>query len=160
MLRRTVKTIGVLVVAMIGLWAVFTISMRAKYPPVVDSVRKFNRSVGNPRALASAGQPGAYASVIQHVGRTTGTLYETPVGPFVTADGFVIPLPYGAKADWVKNVFAEGSAVIVNEGITYQVDGPELVASDVAMPEIPPKYQWSLRLYKVDQFLKVRTVVR
>jgi hypothetical protein len=60
----------------------------------------------------------------------------------------------------VKNVLAEGSAVIINEGSTYKVDGLELIASDVAMPDIPPKYQWSLRLYKVDQFLRVRTVVR
>ena len=71
-----------------------------------------------------------------------------------------MPLPYGAGADWVKNVLAAGSAVIVNEGTTYQVDRPELVASDVAMQDIPPKYQWSLRLYNVDQFLLVRTVPR
>jgi len=158
--KRVVSALGALVVALIALWVVFTMAMRSKYSPVVDGVRRFNRSVGNPRAMATAGRPGAYASVIRHIGRKTGTRYKTPIGPFATDDGFVIPLPYGAGADWVKNVLAEGSAAIVNEGTTYQVDGPELVASDVAMPEIPPRYQWSLRLYKVDQFLRARTAVR
>jgi deazaflavin-dependent oxidoreductase (nitroreductase family) len=133
--------------------------MRAKYAPV-DRVRRFNRSVGNPRMMESAGQPGAYASVITHRGRTTGTEYETPIGPFTSDDGFVIPLPYGATADWVKNVLAAGSASIVNEGGTYHVDHPVLVSRDDAMPVIPTKYQWSLRVYNVDQFLRVRTVAR
>ena len=70
----------------------------------VVGVRRFNRSVGNPRTMATAGQPRAYASVIQHQGRTSGSTYDTPIVPFTTSDGFVIPLPYGARADWVKNV--------------------------------------------------------
>ncbi|MCL1600037.1 MAG: nitroreductase family deazaflavin-dependent oxidoreductase [Actinomycetia bacterium] len=158
--KPVVAVLGALVIALIALWVVFTMAMRSKYSPVVDGVRRFNRSVGNPRTMVTAGQPGAYASVIRHIGRKTGTLYETPIGPFATDNGFVVPLPYGSDADWVKNVLAEGSAVIVNEGSTYQVDGPEIVASDIAMPEIPPRYQWSLRLYKVDQFLLIRTVAR
>jgi hypothetical protein len=28
----------------------------------------------------------------------------------------------------------------------------------VAMAEIPPKYQWSLRLFNVDEFLRIRFV--
>jgi hypothetical protein len=155
-----VKSLGVLVVLLTALWVVFTMAMRTKYAPIVNGVRKFNRSVGNPRAMATAGQPGAYASVIQHVGRTSGTHYETPIGPFATGDGFVVPLPYGANADWVKNVLAERFAVIVNEGTAYQVDRPELVASGSAMPDIPPKYRWSLRLYNVDEFLRFRFVER
>jgi deazaflavin-dependent oxidoreductase (nitroreductase family) len=158
--KWVVRSFSGLVVATIALWVVFTIAMRSNYAPIVDRVRRFNRSVGNPRAMATAGQQGAYASVIRHRGRMSGTAYETPVGPFAFDDGFVIPLPYGATADWVQNVLAAGSAVIVNEGETYHVGDPELVSADVAMPEIPAKYQWSLRLYNVDQFLRVRTVAR
>jgi hypothetical protein len=68
----------------------------------------------------------------------------------------VIPLPYGTTPDWLKNVLAEGSAVIVNEGNTYRVDRPELIPSAVAFADVPPKSQWSLRLYGVDHFLRVR----
>lgn len=151
-------TFGAVVVAFVALSAAFIVAMRSKYPPVVGGVRRFNRSVGNPRAMSTAGQPGAYASVIRHHGRTSGTDYETPIGPFATVDGFVIPLPYGAAADWVKNVLAEGSAIIVNEGNTYQLERPELVSSEEAMAEIPRKYQWSLRLFDVEEFLWVRFV--
>lgn len=160
MSKRVVQTLATLGLAVVALWVVFTLAMRAKYAPVVDRVRRFNRSIGNPRAMATAGQPGAYASVIKHRGRSSGTEYETPIGPFASDEGFVIPLPYGATADWVKNVLAEGAAVIVNEGETYHVDHPELVSGEDAMPEIPAKYQWSLRLYNVDQFLRVQTVAR
>ena len=158
MRKRIGLTLGAVVVASIALSVAFMVGMRLKYPPVVDGVCRFNRSVGNPRAMSTAGQPGAYASVIRHRGRTSGTAYETPIGPFATHDGFVIPLPYGASADWVRNVLAEGSAVIVNEGDTYQLERPELVSSDLAMAEIPPKYQWSLRLFDVNEFLRVRFI--
>ena len=151
-------TLGAVVVAFIALSVAFMVGMRSKYPPVVDGVRRFNRSVGNPRAMSTAGQPGAYASVIRHRGRTSGTAYETPIGPYATDIGFVIPLPYGASADWVKNVLAEGSAAIVNEGHTYQLERPEILSSDMAMAEIPPKDQWSLRLFNVDEFLRIRFV--
>jgi hypothetical protein len=109
--------------------------------------------------MATAGQPRAYASVIQHQARTSGSTYDTPIVPFATSDGFVIPLPYGARADWVENVKAQGCAVIVNEGATCRVDRPEVVVSDLATADIPPRNQWSLRLSSVDQVLRLRTVI-
>ena len=160
MRKWSIGTVGGVVVVIFALWVVFTVAMRRKYEPVVRRVRHFNRSVGNPRTMLSAGKPGAYASVIQHVGRSSGSSYETPIVPFATDDGFVVPLVYGSKADWVRNVLQAGSAVIINEGMTYEVEAPELGTSDLAMVDIPPKNQWSLRLYNVDEFLRVRTAAR
>jgi deazaflavin-dependent oxidoreductase (nitroreductase family) len=96
--------------------------------------------------------------VIRHVGRTSGTPYETPIGPYTTDDGFVIALPYGSSPDWLKNVLAAGSAVIVHEGNTYRVDRPELVPRAVAVVHVPRTEQWSLRVFGVDDFLRVRLV--
>ncbi len=127
MLRRLTQ----LVVGLVFLLGVFVGvvlgGMRSKSPPVLNAVRRFNRSVSNPRQMATAGSPGAYASVIRHVGRTSGREYETPIGAIATEDGFVVALPYGANADWLKNLLASGSASIVNEGSTYRVDQPEVV---------------------------------
>lgn len=89
MWRGTVKSIGGLFLALIGLWVIFTVAMRAKFRPVQDVVRRMNRAMLNPRTMETAGQPGADASVIRHRGRTTGTPYETPVGALATDDGFV-----------------------------------------------------------------------
>ncbi|MGZ4612806.1 MAG: hypothetical protein ACXV1K_06490 [Kineosporiaceae bacterium] len=51
--------------------------------------------------MRTAGSPGAYASVVRHVGRTSGRRYETPVVPVATDGGFVVPLPYGPGTDWL-----------------------------------------------------------
>jgi deazaflavin-dependent oxidoreductase (nitroreductase family) len=156
MWRRIAQIVGGLLLAFVALSIAFMVSMRSNYPPVVTAVRRFNRAVGNPRQMETAGQPGAYAGVIQHVGRTSGNPYETPVGPFATDDGFVIALPYGTTPDWLKNVLAADSAVIIHEGNTYRVDSPELIPSAVAIVHVPRKEQLSLRLFGVDEFLQVR----
>lgn len=158
MLRVIATLVVGLVVVLVTIGIVFMVGMRTKSPGVLHAVRRFNRAFTNPRAMNDAGTPGAYASVIRHVGRTTGRPYETPVGAFATDDGFVIALPYGSDTDWLKNVLASGSAIIVDEGNTCRVDQPELVPTAVAAPHLPPKEQRNLRLFAVDQCLRVRRV--
>jgi deazaflavin-dependent oxidoreductase (nitroreductase family) len=136
----------------------FLVAMRGKYPPVLTAVRRMNRRTFNPMAMKTAGQPGATASIVRHVGRTSGTPYETPIGPYTTDDGFVVALPYGTTPDWLKNVLAADSAVIVHEGVTYRVDHPEVVSAADALSSIPRKVHRSLRIFNVDQFLRVRRV--
>jgi deazaflavin-dependent oxidoreductase (nitroreductase family) len=145
-----------LILAVVGI--AFMIGMRTKYPPLLTAVRKMNRAVMNPRAMKTAGQPGAYAGVVRHVGRKSGTPYETPIGPFPTDHGFDIALPYGSSPDWLKNVVAAGSAVIVHEGVAYSVDQPELIAAAEAMDNIPPSERRNIRVFAVDNFLRVRRV--
>jgi len=149
--------IAVIVVLLVVIGSLFLIGMRTKSPLVLGAVRRFNRAFMNPRQMKTAGTAGAYASVIRHVGRTSGRPYETPVGAFATDDGFVIALPYGSDPDWLKNVLASGSAVLVHEGGTYQVDRPELIPTTAAAPYLPVKEQRNLRMFAVDQCLRVRT---
>ena len=75
-----------------------------------------------------------------------------------TEDGFVIALPYGTQADWLKNVLASGTATIVDEGETYLVDLPEVVLTSEAAQHFPPNEQRTHRLFAVDQTLQVRRV--
>ena len=51
-----------------------------------------------PLAIKSAGGPGASASGVHHVGRTSGRSYSTPVGAVPTDDGFVIALPVHGRS--------------------------------------------------------------
>jgi hypothetical protein len=106
----------------------------------------------------SAGKPGAYASVIRHRGRVSGRFYETPVVPFATDDGFLIALPYGPNTDWLKNVLASGSAVLVTDGRTYTVDRPEVIATGAVTDLFPPREQRTHRWFGVDQCLRVGRV--
>jgi deazaflavin-dependent oxidoreductase (nitroreductase family) len=147
-----------LIVAVLAIGIVFFVGMRTKSPLVLNTVRRFNRAFGNPHQMKTAGTPGAYASVIRHVGRKTGRPYETPVVAFATPDGFVVALPYGPGTDWTKNVLATGSATIVNEGETWLVDQAELVPAAVAFPHMPAKEQRDLRRFAIDQCLRVHRV--
>ena len=148
----------VAVTALGALAAVFLLGMRSKYPAVVDRVRAFNRIVTNPRVLRTAGAPGASAAVIRHVGRASGRAYETPVGPFAVGDDFVIALPYGSRTDWVRNVLANRSATIVHEGRTVRLHEPEVIPTTTVMRELPSSEQRTLRLFRVDQCLRLRRV--
>jgi len=158
MLRGLVKGLGGLLLIFAAIGIAFMIGMRTKYPPMLKAVRRMNRAVMNPQSMKTAGQPGSYAGVVRHVGRNSGTLYETPIGPFATDYGFDIALPYGSSPDWLKNVVAAGSAVIVHEGVAYSVDQPELVTAADALDNVPPSEQRSLRAFAVDDFLRVRRV--
>jgi len=157
MRRRIAKLIGGLLLALVVIGIIFVAGMRTKSPLVLNAVRRTGRATKR-FVLKSSGTPGGIASVIRHVGRTSGRPYETPVQAVATDDGFVIALPYGPNIDWLKNVLVSGSATIVHEGNTYPVDGPEIVATSVAAPLFTPKDQRTHRLFRVEQCLLVRRV--
>jgi deazaflavin-dependent oxidoreductase (nitroreductase family) len=153
--RMIARLIAGVLLVLVATGIVFVAGMRAKSPLLLDTVRRTSRAM-KPLALKSAGTPGAYASVIRHVGRTTGRAYETPVGAVATDDGFVIALPYGPNTDWLKNVLASGSATIVNEGNTYDVDRPEVVPMAAAGRFFSSQDQRAHGVFGVDQCLRVR----
>jgi deazaflavin-dependent oxidoreductase (nitroreductase family) len=157
MLKRIVGLLGFITVAILTLGAIFLIGMRKNNALVVDSVRRINRGVMNPKQMESAGTPGAYASIIRHVGRVSGKNYETPVGAVPTGDGFIIALPYGSRADWLKNVLNDGGAVIVTEGETHEVESPELIPLEEAAAFLSAEDQRMHKIFGVDQALRVRT---
>ncbi len=158
MRTRTTGLLAVPLLMLTSIAVVFILGMRTKNPSVLGGIRRMNRAFWNPRAMETAGTPGAYASIVRHVGRTTGRAYETPVGAVATDDGFVIALPYGSQADWLKNVLASGSAEIVDEGVTYEVDRPEVIESEEAATHFSPQELRAQRLFGVDQSLRLRRV--
>jgi deazaflavin-dependent oxidoreductase (nitroreductase family) len=152
--------LGVVILALVTTGLVFVVGMRRKSPIVLRAVRRFNRAVVNPRTLATAGTPGAYASVIHHVGRTTGRSYAAPVTAEPTDDGFVIALPYGTTSNWVKNVLASGSATIVDEGATHGVDRPEVLPLAQMLDYFSEKDRRSFARFRVDRCVRLRQVDR
>ena len=154
----TLWVLGAVLLLVVAVAAVVVLGMRSKVPFVVDLVRRNNRRMVNPRQLRTAGRPGAYAGVVRHVGRRSGRAYETPVVPFPTDDGFVVPLPYGDRADWVRNVLASGSATVVHEGSTYSVDHPALVPVATVRDALPAKELRNLRTFGVDRCITLHVV--
>jgi deazaflavin-dependent oxidoreductase (nitroreductase family) len=61
-------------------------------------------------------------SLVRHVGRKTGKLYETPLILAKTAGGFVAELTYGPDVAWYRNIVAAGQCAVVFKGEEHSID--------------------------------------
>jgi deazaflavin-dependent oxidoreductase (nitroreductase family) len=121
---------------------------------IQKTLRWFTR-VMRPLALRSAGKQGSSTSVVRHIGRRSGRMYQTPVIAVQHDDKFLIALPYGQRTDWLKNVLDKGSATIVTNGHTYQVDRPEVIPMGEATGYFRPREQRMHRQFHVESALQV-----
>src|SRR5260221_586148 len=135
----------------------FVIAIR-KLAMVRDRVRQFNKNVLNPVVLPLAGSRVRFYAIVRHVGRRSGRSYSTPVVAQPTADGFVIPLPYGKRDDWCRNVMAAGGGTILWCGQEYAVGEPELIDEAIALERIQSSRRLAMRMLRIPQFLKVKTL--
>ena len=74
--------------------------------------------------------------IVRHTGRTSGKIYATPVVVRPTADGFLIPLPFGDATQWAKNLFAGGGSIRF-AGREYPVDEPRIIDLETAAAHLP-----------------------
>ena len=117
--------LGVILIGFLALAGVLFGGMRLHWSPATEAMRRLTIVLN--RGQQGSGQPGAYAGILRHVGRTSGTVHETPLGIERTDDGFVIAIVYGQHTQWVKNVLAAGSAEVMVDGEVYAVERPEVV---------------------------------
>jgi deazaflavin-dependent oxidoreductase (nitroreductase family) len=103
------------------------LGIRSRNPRIVRGFTRFQRDGINPRVLQTAGGPDSPWAVVEHVGRTTGRPYETPVGAVRDGDDWVITLPYGPETSWVRNVVAAGEAVVRVNGERHRVGDVRIV---------------------------------
>ncbi len=158
MLMQAAILVGALFVGVVAIALVYVLGMRTKSRLVLSPLIRLQRAIINPKQMRSAGTPGAYASVIRHRGRTSGRPYETPVGVVADDGGFLIALVYGSRTNWLQNVLASGSATIVHEGQTHEVDQPEIIPMQAVASRFAAGDQQGFRLLGVDQALRVRRV--
>ena len=124
--------------------------------PVRDAVRSFNKHVLNPAMLHFAGQKHFYAGVIRHTGRRSGRSYATPAVIDRVTDGFILPLPYGTKVDWLRNVMAAGKAIVTVGAETFDVVEPEIIDAAAALPQLSERRRRAFARFGIGNFLKVR----
>jgi hypothetical protein len=58
---------------------------------------------------------------------------------FIESGRLSVVLNYGERCDWVRNVMAAGSAVVVNQGNRYTLSDPHVIPLD--SPELPAGVQ-------------------
>ena len=106
---------------------------RAASPPGPPGAVLRAARVFNPLALLLAGtRLLPLYGVIEHYGRRSGRPYRTPVVVRPTESGFVVPLPWGERTDWCRNVRAAGGCVVRWKGREYAMVKPEVIDAPVA----------------------------
>jgi deazaflavin-dependent oxidoreductase (nitroreductase family) len=157
------------------LWEVAAVE-RA-HPPVVDNTVQetpgfgpagpphFSRPI---RALARSVNPVASHlagtrwfplwAIVRHTGRKSGTAFATPVVARPTADGFVIPLPFGDVTQWARNLFAAGGGAVRFAGREFDVTDPRIVDLSSAGPELNPVLRFAAGRLGIRHWVKVQRV--
>lgn len=124
-------------------------------------LRRFTIDRLNPfllgHGLAGGGRPW---SVLVHHGRVSGRVIETPVIAEPVEGGFVVPLPYGAGVDWIRNLQAAGGGQVRFRGETVAIEAPTVLELPEAAAELRPGEVAIWRLVGIDRlaFLARATV--
>jgi deazaflavin-dependent oxidoreductase (nitroreductase family) len=96
-------------------------------------------------------------AILRHTGRTSGKAYATPVVALATADGFIIPLPFGDATQWAKNLLAARGGSIRSVGREHQIGDPRIVDLEGAVG-LPPLVRFAAARLGIRQFVLVRRV--
>ena len=92
---------------------------------------------------------------LTHVGRSSGTVYRTPLEAHPVNGGYIFILNYGSGSDWVKNVLAAGSASLRIDGNDVALVSPRLLTEDVAWELLPAGTKRPPKLARVTEFLQM-----
>jgi deazaflavin-dependent oxidoreductase (nitroreductase family) len=155
-MQLVILSLVVLVLVSAIVSATFIVGMRRKVPFVLNAVRRSGRAM-KPVILRRAGAAGSPTAVVEHVGRTSGRQYETPVVATKIEDGYAIALPYGPNTDWLKNVLAAGRVTLRHGGAAHELEGPEVVGLDLVDSRFAEKEQRLHRRFGVRDALVLRT---
>lgn len=68
-------------------------------------------------------------SIVRHVGRRSGTTYETPIIVAPVAAGFIAELTYGPQVDWYRNVVAAGGCELIVHGTAHRIVAVETIGA-------------------------------
>lgn len=97
--------------------------------------------------------------VIEHRGRRSGKVFHTPVVVRPTEDGFIVPMPWGERTDWYRNVRAAGECVIRWKGRDYRLGQPEVIGDAAAEVEKFSPFERSIMTrFGIHQALRLHLV--
>ena len=74
-------------------------------------------------------------------------------------DGFLIPLPFGDRTQWAKNLFAAGGGGLRSRGHEHRIAEPEVVTTESVAAELPLLVRTATRAFGLRQFVRVRVAV-
>ena len=95
--------------------------------------------------------------MVHHVGRRSGRSYETPIDAQPTSTGVLIPLVYGAQADWCSNILAAGGCTLTLAGKDFELRDPRVISFGVAEPHLSAEKARSWRGIGIEHVLSLKT---
>src|SRR4051812_41425476 len=126
--------------------------------PLPKRLARFNLRVTNHvLGTVAARLPGF--GIVEHVGRRSGTVRQTPVNIFRHGDGYAIALTYGKDSQWVRNVLAAGEVDVLIRGRRIHLVEPRLV-HDERRTLVPAPVRVPLRATNVSDFLVLSRAAR
>ncbi|WP_430335859.1 nitroreductase family deazaflavin-dependent oxidoreductase [Rhodococcus sp. ACT016] len=104
-------------------------------------------------ALHISGTRRSSWGLLTHLGRRSGRTYQTSLGTHPFGDGLLLPLGYGTRTDWYRNVMAAEECAVAWKGRTYHLGRPELISGPEAMEAWPIRDRILLRLAGIHDFV-------
>lgn len=126
-MRTFLAIVAGIVTALAAAFAVIVIGTRTGNRRIIRAFTRLQRDVLNPGAMKTAGTAGGPYAVVEHVGRSSGKPYETPVEVIREDEQWFVALPYGDQTSWARNIAAAGDAVIRVDGDRHRVDDVQIV---------------------------------
>ena len=115
-------------------------------------VAKVNKRVFNPMEIRRGARP-----VLIHVGRSSGTTYETPLDAIPIEGGYLVMVVYGPRTDWLRNVLASGTATLLVDGERVDLVDPRLIGVDEAHALLPASASRPPRMLGITDYLRMDT---
>ena len=121
--------------------------------PVPMWIGKVNKRVFNPREIKNGERP-----VLTHVGRSSGTVYRTPLDAHPVDGGYIFIVMYGSESDWVKNIMAAGTVTLTVAGDEIDLTSPRLISKDEAFQVLAETTKAPPEILKVTEYLRMDAV--
>lgn len=93
--------------------------------------------------------------VLQHVGRSSGTSYRTPLDAHAVDGGYIFILVYGSKSDWVQNILAAGEATLEIDGAEVPLTTPQVVNTATAWEQLSSDTKPPPKNLNIGEYLKM-----
>lgn len=131
-------------------------NFHAGRPRLSGPIRRLSRPLV-PVGLPLAGRRWfPYYAILRHAGRKSGKAYSTPVVARPTADGFLIPLPFGDATQWARNLFAAGGGTLRYAGREHRIAEPQVVDREVGEAHLPRPLRFVAGRLGLRQYVLVR----
>ena len=92
--------------------------------------------------------------VLEHVGRSTGTVHSNPINLFRRRDRYTIALTYGPDVQWLRNIEAAGRCRVRTRGRWITLVAPRRF-TDPKRRSVPAIIRPILALLRVTEFVEL-----